>query len=348
MAKIIYIGQDDPSTSSAQRAAALIRLGHLVFHFNPYKVIDSLFGSNFFSFLHYRSGYRLIQSQMSIWVARTIVPIPNADLIWIDSGELFGISPLKELKKQGCPIILYNLDDPTGKRDNTRFYSLKKAIPYYDRIIVVRKETEKEIKILNPTAVMRVFRSYDELAHKPLPSDSAAIIDFASEVSFIGTWIPSENRDDFVIDLLKRNIPLSIWGNNWHKSPNWNHIKSHHKGEPLSGERYVAAIQGAKICLGLLSKGNRDLHTQRSLEIPYSGGLLCGERTPEHEELYTDGEEAVFWKDANECADICHHLLTNHKMRESIRTAGMKKVRSLGVGNEDVCRKILDSFKRQF
>jgi len=105
----------------------------------------------------------------------------------------------------------------------------------------------------------------------------------------------------------------------------------------------VAAIQGAKLCLGLLSKENRDLHTQRSAEIPYAGGLFCAERTSEHRQLYTEGAEAVFWSDAEECIQACRRLLADEPLRERIRIAGMHRIRALGLGNESICRQILQA-----
>jgi spore maturation protein CgeB len=110
----------------------------------------------------------------------------------------------------------------------------------------------------------------------------------------------------------------------------------------LTGRDYVAALQGSKVCLGLLSKGNRDLHTTRSLEVTFAGGVLCAERTSEHLEMYKEGVDAVFWSDAKECAEKCRELLTDNVKREMIRIAGMKRVRELKAGNENVCQAILN------
>ena len=78
-------------------------------------------------------------------------------------------------------------------------------------------------------------------------------------------------------------------------------------------------------CLGLLSKGNRDHVTTRSFEVPALGTLLCAERTDEHLELYKDREEAVFWRDAKECAEQCKALLANDSLREAIAKAGHER-----------------------
>jgi spore maturation protein CgeB len=110
----------------------------------------------------------------------------------------------------------------------------------------------------------------------------------------------------------------------------------------LQGEDYTKALQCAEICLGLLSKGNRDLHTQRSIEIPYAGGLFCAERTKEHRYLYEEGEEAVFWDDADECADRCFELLGDEDRRKAIADEGHRRCIENGHFNEDVMEKIIE------
>ncbi len=57
--------------------------------------------------------------------------------------------------------------------------------------------------------------------------------------------------------------------------------------------------------------------------------------------MYKEGVEAVFWSDANECARVCKQLLENDTLRQSIQEAGMRRVKSLHVGNEDICNKVL-------
>ncbi|TPG65539.1 glycosyltransferase [Hymenobacter nivis] len=343
MAKVLYIGDSSSSSTSGHRANALKRLKHDVDIQDPYQVFAGPLNSRLLSPIHYRTGYRLLQKPMVQWVKGLVGSSPKPDVIWVDSGELLGPECLKVLREFGCPIILYNVDDPTGKRDGRRFDMLVKAIQAYDCVVVVRRETEEECNKLGAKRVIRVLRSYDEEAHKPFAHVSDIPAKYISEVVFIGTWMRHERRDEFLLELLNQGVPISIWGGRWKKSPNWAALEKVYCGGALGGRDYVAAIQGSKLCLGLLSKGNRDLHTQRSLEVPFAGGLLCAERTSEHQEIYQEGKEAVFWSSAAECAEICKKLLADDTLREEIRLAGMAKVRSLKVGNEDICRRILDA-----
>jgi hypothetical protein len=75
----------------------------------------------------------------------------------------------------------------------------------------------------------------------------------------------------------------------------------------------------------------------------FAGSLICAERTSEHQLLYEEGFEAVFWDSAEECSLICRDLLAHPLKREWIRLAGSSRVRELGVGNEDISRNILNA-----
>ncbi|SHF73210.1 CgeB family protein [Flavisolibacter ginsengisoli] len=339
--KIFYLGNLKSGTTSFQRYEALKRLNHEVYAKDPYEKFQNIFNGKLRHF-HFYSGYRFIQKKINEWIKEVIESNFNPDIIWVNSGELFGSKSIKILKNLNKPILLYNNDDPTGNISRWRFASLLKAIPYYSLCVVMREINISEFKNRGAVNVLRITMSYDEIEHRPLDFSCNIQSNYLSDVAFIGTWMRHEKRDKFLTELIKLGIPISIWGSRWQKSKYWKILKPYYKGGALSGRSYVTAIQGAKLCLGLLCKSNRDLHTTRSLEVPYAGGLLCAERTSEHQNMYKEGEEAIFWSDAKECAKVCNELLLNETLRERIRLAGMKKVRSLKVGNEDICQKILD------
>lgn len=316
---------------------------------DPYAVFHKTLSNFASSKFHYFTGYKFLQKKMLAFLKRIFVDESNAfDLIWVDSGELLGRKTIKYLnQKTSAKIILYNHDDPTGKRDGNRFKSLIRAIPYYSMCVVVRDENIKEFYSLGAQQVIRVYRSYDEIEHSPFIDESSIPPNFQSDVAFIGTWMRGEGRDVFLLKLIQADINVSIWGNRWKKSEYWNQLKTHWKGPALSGRDYVAAIQGAKLCLGMLSKGNRDLHTTRSAEIPYANGLLCAERTSEHKYMFKEGTEAVFWKDVDECISVCKKALSDDTLREQIRNNGHNKIIELELGHEKVLSKIISTATRE-
>ena len=342
--RILYIGDGSLGSTSRHRADALSRLGHTVFVADPYRALSARLDGKIQGVFHYHSGYRLLQRRITEWT-RNLIQLSGVkpfDMVWVDSGELLGASAVQLLSQTGSVLVFYNHDDPTGKRDGHRFDSLLKALALYDLCVVVRPENIEEYQQRGVRNVVLAWRSYDEVMHLPYQHTLNIHHQFHSEVAFIGTWMRGEGRDRFLLDLVDHEIPVAIWGQRWERSPLWAYLKPHYRGGNLSGRDYVAAIQASKVCLGMLSKGNRDLHTTRSMEIPYAGGVLCAERTSEHMKLYREGVEAVFWRDADECARQCRRLLNDDAWRESVRSAGMARVRSSGRGHEDMCRRVIE------
>lgn len=336
--KILYMGPLRPETTSRHRADALRRLGCEALHIDLAQWFESELSHPFFGRIHYRTGYRFLQRRIHSRLASEIPITTHFDIAWVNGGELFGPGAVRYLSGIAERVILYNNDDPTGNRDLGRWFSLRAALPEYDLCAVLRKPNVEEYLTRGASKVLRVWMSYDEIVHRPFDNRREIGDDYRSEVLFVGTWM--EKRDRFLRELIERGVPLTIRGSHWHRCPNRRFLKDFCK--PVATARhYVRAIQGAKICLGLLSKGNRDLHTRRSAEIPYAGGLLCAERTPEHLDMYREGEQALFWSDAEECARVCHELLADDEKRERIRQAGRRRVLALKIGNEDICRQIL-------
>ncbi len=340
--KILYFGDDSKFSTSFHRAEALRRLGYQVEIYNPQiKMFPKNEINKVSHFFHYRTGYAFIQEKVLKWLKSLRINENDFQLIWINSGEFFGERCLKYLRVFKKPVILYNNDDPTGYRDGARFSMVRKALRHYDLCAIRNEKPLDDYFKLGCKNVVKIFMSYDEEFHKPFVKKEEISDLFFSEVAFIGTWIKQERRDEFLAKLIDAGINVAIWGNRWEKSPSWKKIKSHFRGGALGGKDYVAAVQGSKICLGLLSKANRDLHTRRSVEIPYAGGLLCAERTSIHLAMYRENIDAIFWKDAEECIMSCKNLLENDFERERIRLNGMKRVRQNGFGNEEICNQIL-------
>jgi spore maturation protein CgeB len=269
------------------------------------------------------------------------VAAARPELVWVDQGEWIGPGLIRAMRRHlGVPLVNYVVDDPFGGRDGRRFTPYLRAVSEYDLLTVVRQENAAEAYARGARNVLRVWRSADEVAHAPRVLTPEQRARFASEVVFVGTWMPE--RGPFMAELIHRGVPLSIWGNRWQKAPEWPQLAPHWRGAGLDTDAaYAAAILAAKINLGLLSKGNRDLHTQRSLEIPALGGLLCAERTSEHRELYEEGREAVFWRDAAECAYLYLELLADENYRAEINKRGHERALHNNHFNEQVMSAII-------
>lgn len=342
--RIFYLGQLNSGSTSFHRRDALQRLGHNIESYDPWTNFSFLLKQKVFDYLNLQTGYLFLQHSVVRELRRFLLlkNIFKYDLIWVNGGELFGKRVLLLLKSFNLPIVLYNNDDPTGFRDKGRFFSLKKALPFYDLVASVRESTCNELLFMGCKNVMRVWMSYDEIIHAPPKPNEVIPPLFRSDIAFIGTWMRHEGRDLLLNNLWEAGLNIKIYGPRWELCSNKFLIAHSWAKGFLENRDYACAIAGSKICIGLLSKGNRDQHTRRSVEIPYAGGLLCAQRTPEHLQLYREDQDAVFWETPEELVYQCKRLLGNEQLRKRIQLSGMARVRQLGVGNETICQSILE------
>lgn len=330
---ILYVGGD--IGTSRHRAAAFRRLGFNVCVIDPTAFFAH---SRLIDAWVWRTGGAFLQSFIRRKICETIRD-RQFDFVHVDTGELIGPSIVREMKSRFGTIINYNNDDPYGRRDGWRWRQYLRAVPFYDLIVVVRQCNVAEAYARGACKVLRVPMSADEVAHAPRPIREEDRRKWASDVLFIGTWMPE--RGPLFARLIDLGVPLSIYGSRWQKAPEWPILRSQWRGGELLGDDYAMAIQCAKVSLGLLSKGNRDLSTQRSFEIPLLGAVLCAERTSEHSDLYREGEEAVFWTSPEECASKCMQLLCHEEYRKEVAMNGRRRCLQNNTTNEAVLGKVL-------
>ena len=332
--RILYLGPN--SFTSKQRSDALVRLGHDVVAVDPARYVSK---NPVFRKINWEVGGFLSQASVARGVLSEIGDA-RFDVTWVDSGRYVGPALVHALRRRGGPVLNYNVDDPFGKRDRLSWLLYLHTVPAYDLVAVVREENVAEANARGAKKVVRVYRSADEVAHAPHSLSDEDHTRWDSDVCFVGTWFPE--RGPFMAALVRLGVPLTIFGNGWQKAPEWPAIQPAWRGPGTkSDDEYAKAIQCAKICLGLLSKGNRDLHTTRSLEVPLLGGLLCAERTPEHLYLYDEGTEAIFWGDAAECAHVCRELLVDAPRRLEIAHRGRDRCIANGTLNERMMSRLL-------
>jgi spore maturation protein CgeB len=331
--RILYLGVK--SGTALDRAQAYRRMGHSVHHVDPRAGLPTGSWVD-------RTVWHLGAEVFVPWVRHRVLQQLEGrsfDLCHVDNGALLDAGTLRALRQRCGKVINYNIDDPFGQRDGRRFSLYLKALPAYDHVVVCRAGNVAEAQAHGAKSVQRVYMTADEMSHAPRPLSAHDQLNWACEVLFLGTWMPE--RGPFLLNLLHAGVPVRIRGDRWHKAPQWAELRAVWMGPSVSGDAYAKALQCAKVSLGLLSKGNRDMHTTRSLEIPALGGLLCAERTPEHVQMYAEGQEALFWSDAAECAKHCHVLLADEAKRLELAKAGQRRVRSNQHFNEPMLRSVL-------
>ena len=333
--RIVYIG--DTWGTSEQRARALQRLGHQVLQLDPWPwIVRSALQAR----IHFRTGFvgidQLLRTRLSSEVRSR-----RPELLWVNQCEYLGPASISSLRTLGVPIVNYANDNPFSRPNRHRFRSYRLALPYYDLVVVVFAEAVNAAYRAGARRVVRKFITADEVSHLKPPIADEPDRQFESDVAFVGSHIRGR-RGAFIADLIRRGVPLSVWGDHWHKSKEWSLIRRNWRGPGVYDDLgYARIIRSAKICLGLLNGTAGNLHTGRSIEIPALGAVLCAERTSEHLALYREGEEAIFWSDAEECANSCQSLLRDDARRVEISRRGHERALRNNLFNEPVLASII-------
>jgi hypothetical protein len=121
---------------------------------------------------------------------------------------------------------------------------------------------------------------------------------------------------------------LRVHGPGWDKiaerRPAWQGVAT----GPVWADAYPAALACARVGVGMLSKLNPDAFTTRSFEVPAAGTMLLAERTDDHQELFREDQEAVFFGSVGELKDKLRFYLKNDNVRRCIAMAGRERVQA--------------------
>ena len=333
--KILYVGPD--SGTSRQRKFALERLGHDLFLVDPFEALPLRRWTRPWSF---KTGALGLEGLVRRYVLAKVGEA-RFDLVLVDGGELIGAALTRDLRQAAAAIVHFNLDNPFVDRDGARWRLVRRAMPFYDLFVSPRDSTNQAALRAGVKHTLRIDQAADEIGSRRLDFSAQDHVRYDADVVFVGVWMPE--RGPFMARLIERGVPLRIYGPRWEKSAEYSRIEPYIAGGWVADEAYAKAIQGGKIAIGMLSKGNEDLHTTRTMEVPAMGVLLCAERTSDHMRLYRDGVEAVFWDDADECADQCLALLADPGRLKAIAEAGHRRVIENQAFNEPLMARVIEA-----
>jgi hypothetical protein len=331
--KIIYVGEMWEGTTSGMRFKTLQKLGHCV-----QAVPRPRPSRKIVPRAMWRLGYPLdfgVNKSILDLVARD-----GADVLWCDKPLDVKPDTLKQVKRfmPAIKIIAYSVDDMAGSHNQSVHYL--RSIPLYDLHVTTKSYNVDELKALGARRILFVNNAFCSFVHFPMDLTSAEKQEYGGPIGFIGHY--ERERADMMIALATAGIPVRVWGGGWPKRLRSSSPNLRIEYQNLWEDSYRLAINSFDINLGFLCKLNRDVQTQRSVEVPACGGFLLAERTSEHLALFQEDVEAAFFSSTDELIMKVKYYLENDSIRKTIASNGLRKALCAPYTYEAQLKQVLD------
>jgi hypothetical protein len=341
--KIFYIGWLRPGQTSLQRLRALENLGHTVMGVDatpplkpwvlnfPRRLSGKLFRLGFDAFgPKDRNGENAAVLRLfrdAKW-----------DVLWIDKGTTIEADTLNQVRlhQPHCRIIGYSPDDMYTRYNQSRPFL--QSLSLYDVYFTTKSYAVKELESLGAKEVHFIDNAYDSSIHRPMAVGTNDREAFGGRVGFIGTYEAERCRS--IKFLAANGVSVRVWSSNWPFKSISNGLRVEYQN--LWDDHYALAICAFDINLGFLRKLSRDRQTTRSVEIPACGAFMLAERTDEHQALFEEGKEAVYFDSDEELLDKVRYYLAHEDERKQIAAAGRERCVKSGYSNEARISKMME------
>lgn len=336
--RIVLVGEANRGSRTPQRLRALRELGHEVVAV-PTTPPDWTYETK--PTLPHRILYRLrlppdpagANARLAEEAAR------GCDAIVLDNARMIRPSALRAARAAapGVKLVWYSEDDSMNPIHRTRW--LEACMPLFDLWVTTKSFNARpdEVPALGVRRVAFVNNSFCPHAHAPIPVGEAERREFGAAISFVGTFEAPRAAD--LLALARAGLEVRVWGNGWHSMQGADpHLNI--AGRPVYDDDYRRVISASDLNLCFLRKGNRDLQTCRSLEIPAMGGFMLHEASAEMTSLFAADREAAYFSDTAGLVATARRWLNDPVGRAAIAAAGRTRALA-GHSHHDRWRDIL-------
>lgn len=330
---LLYVGDNDPGTTSRDRADALAQLGAEVVRLPPIGFSGLLSG------LEWHIRARL---QIGPAIARTNDALLDAcarktyDILWIDKGWMIRPSILRKIKNKVGAVVLFNNDNPWGEHERGLWRLHLQLVPLVDEVMTPKYGVVRNYELAGARRVSVVDFGFAPARH--FPAKDAAFPEH--DVSFIGTALRDgggirPHRTHFVRQLA-RCMPgkVSVFGHGWRRALRGEEHWFRAIGDGVWDEAYRTMIWSSRVSLSFVTKDNWEELSHRAFEITACGGCLLAERASRLEQSFREDVEAVYFSTVDELAAKAAALLADEARRSAIAEAGRRRANCSGFDNK--------------
>ncbi len=334
--RILYIGQLWEGGTCVERMRVLEQLGFdiLPFDTTPFATAATRIERSLAQRANIGRGISHLNAKLMVLTKEA-----RFDAVWIDKGVWIYPETVTTLRARSeRRIAVHYTPDPQILDNRSRHFL--QSIPIYDLLVTTKPFELERYRAHHANSILLVLQGYGRQFVPRVPTESDLSC-FSSDVCFIGHC--ESHYAARMKAVHKETKCIQIWG------PRWPRYAQFHpwarplvRGEGIWGDRYPLALSCAKIAVGLLSKLVPETTTTRTFEIPAIGMFMLAERTPDHLELFEEGEEAQFFADDDELRDKIRFYLGHDAARIQIAAAGRERCLKSGYSVEHQLRRVVE------
>lgn len=265
------------------------------------------------------------------------------DVVWVEEPMFIYPSALQTIRQEtGATLVCAYSDDPRDPAKKSRHFD--RAVGIYDVIFVTKDELLQRYFDAGCRCPAKFWKGYDPERIHPMKLTPEDLKEYQSTVTFIG-------HADFVrgrpmrlapMEAVARAVPgTNIWGRSWGRVKWPEDLPDVIHPYQIDGVQYTKALCAAKIAIQIPSRLARDTHGSRSVEIPVCRTLMLAERTVDHQVLFEEDKEAVFFGSIPELVDKAKYYVTHDNARERIAQAGYERCLRSGYSNYERMKQML-------
>ena len=269
-----------------------------------------LLRSRFYRFL-YRFAPRVVVRKMDHVFLQQVDEF-KPDIVLIFKGMEISTFSLQRIRKRGIRLVNYNFDHPYiffSRGTGNRF--VRQAISYYDLHISYSSIIANDLARKYNVRTARVpfgFHLTEEQFQEVISENRQEIL----RTCFVGN--PDRLRLTLLNQLVKENVPVSLYGFGWEKHFAPTELIEIHPPRK-SGSFWADPVEFWKVLrqyrvqLNFFRPHNEGSHNLRTFEVPAVGGVLLTPKSKEQDEFFEDGVEIFTYSDFQSLARQCRSLL---------------------------------------
>lgn len=280
--------------------------------------------------LFHKIQYRFLEGPIINKINNQLINKVNdfkPDIIFFYNCQVISNGTLKKIKKnKSIKLCQFTNDDPFSLRKTRgiwrKFISNIKHMHYH----YIFRESNRDDFLANGASNVKLLMPYF-IPEKDYPEKINKIPEhYKSDIVFAGHY-ENDGRLEMLEHIIKCGFNLKLYGSGWNNAIKKSNspLKNLMPINPVVGDEYRFAINGAKLCLCFLSKINNDKYTRRSFEIPAMKKILLSEYTDEMNSIFEQDIEAIYFNNKEELLSKIKVLINDKKLRTRIEKNAYRK-----------------------